>query len=297
MHAVAFATMNSTSLSSPRLYLPLAICVTGMYRTLDDPRVQRSMKALFGAFPSADIYTVIGVDSANDTWKGGQEPHKFADVERTFKRLVGPQQRVTHRHLSHNEEMWARCNSTMVSQFHKWALCFRQVEDQQVSAGRTYEWVLRTRNDMAWAATQDRWLRLPRPHMDRVIIQGRDTAASDWFIFVPGRHVRHLFHLPNAPCSWGGSTRSWSMWFRFMNEYNFTRLPLNEGRGGWPWPVEIIRTAAAVRMQGWCRQHGATVDSCFDLTSSEVQLMMLSSSPHFHRPSRDNLMQTSTFDV
>ena len=281
----------------------LAICITGMYRTLDDNRVQRSLRALFRAFPAADIFTVIGVETVNETYKGGLvAPHTTADVESAFRQLTAPQQLVVHHHLSHREEMWARCNTTMVSQFHKWALCYQEVLKHRRSSGlKPYDWVLRTRNDLAWRPSLDNMLQLPAPRRDRVVITGRDTAASDWFILTPGMQIHHFLQLPNSPCEWGGSTRSWDMWFHYLWSQNFTRLMLHEGRQ-WPWPVEIIRSKSGQQLSDFCRAESRRSGrTCFDLTAAEVYSLMRHAANNGtdvpRLASRQNLLAESTFEV
>ena len=137
----------------------LAMCAAGMYRTLDEPSVQRSLRALFDAFPTADVFTAIGVECKTDSAKGSNVSKTIHDVRRAFRAVVAPGRPVWHHHLTRHEEHFTRCNSIMLSQMHKWALCFALVAQRQRSEHLTYDWVLKFRPDITWSTSLDHTLR------------------------------------------------------------------------------------------------------------------------------------------
>jgi hypothetical protein len=137
-----------------------------------------------------------------------------------------------------------------------------------------YTWVLRVRTDVWWHHTLDSKLNLPsnryaavRASHKRVVISGRPTAASDWFLFIAGVHIESFLSLPNSPCEWA-VTDSRDMFERFIEKNRFRREPLNERceRGSWPWPVEILRDKSSRPLQNACK-HAASVTSGADLCS------------------------------
>lgn len=247
----------------------LAICFTGMYRTMDSPEVLRSTTALLHAFPRADVFTAIGLEENMETYKGGGVGTKsVADVERVLSMARARNQNVTHYHLSHEEEAWARCNSTMLSQYHKLALCHQRVIERQIATGHIYDWVLRARADVYWRKEVDHLLQLPEPRTDPVVVQGMLSRASDWFIFVPGRHVKLFLDLPQVPCDWGVTTRNWDVWDKYLATRKVTKLPLREMHGGWPWRIEIKRTPRSLEKDPLCKQRSS---GCFDLTFDQLK--------------------------
>ena len=96
------------TISCPQPFVQIAICVTGMFRTLDKLHVQRSLQALTKAFPTADVFTAVGLRADSDTIKGGNTSRSFEDVERVFDYILAPGQRVVHHRLSIEEESWSR---------------------------------------------------------------------------------------------------------------------------------------------------------------------------------------------
>eukprot|EP00966_Prymnesium_polylepis_P085157 1971642-Prymnesium_polylepis.2 len=96
-----------------------------MFRTLYHTSVQRSLRATFSAFPSADVYTVIGVSTKLETYRGYGKMSSNDDVKNIFEDLVNPKQSVVHHQLSANEEAWTRCKSTIMPMYHKIAICLQ----------------------------------------------------------------------------------------------------------------------------------------------------------------------------
>eukprot|EP00966_Prymnesium_polylepis_P088886 2056831-Prymnesium_polylepis.1 len=203
-----------------------------------------------------------------------------------------PGQRLQHRNLSACEERWTRCNSTMLSQYYKWSLCYADVEQHQRRVRRMhYDWVLRTRTDISWEPFHDAKLqRLPAflkstrvPRHLRFVVAGRTSGASDckWSLlrvgFVRGQHVSALLELPFSPCGWGRGTRSFGTFTEYLKRGGFLTLPLKEGKAGhFPWPATLIRSDFFRSSQTWCKSMGAATNfSCYDRTYDDVYVMML----------------------
>ena len=173
-----------------------------------------------------------------------------------------------------------RCNSTALAQYHKWAICFKQVVHRQQKYNLKYTWLLRTRTDVWWHHTLDSKLRLPalqqaavRTSHKRVIFVGRPTAASDWFTFVAGVHVESFLGLPNSPCEWAdGDSRG--VFDQFIERNFFRKMPLGENcdKGSWPWPIEILRDKSALSILSACKRvaNRTGVNPCTRLSRGEV---------------------------
>ena len=265
-----------------------AICATGMFRTLQDAKVQRALRATFHAFATADVYTVIGVRNDLESFKGSLGSRvTVSDVRSAFASVISPGQSIVHRELTEEEELWSRCNSTMVSMYYKWALCWHTVAVEQRKRRRAYDWVLRMRTDLMWGSDQDQWLWLRPPTDKRAVYTGRDSAMSDWFIFVPGIHIECLLDLPNAPCECGGDRETWGMWKSYLAHHGFTRLMLEEGRlvrgqadRGFPWPMQVVRTPFALHAARYIRtreEHNNSLnrDWIYKATGAELAQRML----------------------
>ena len=262
----------------------LAICITGTFRTLDHPRVQRSLAAILHGNPTAEVFTVVGLVAEAETLNAASSSnHSILDVHRAIDPLA--RNRTVHHHiLTHREEWWTRCNNTMRLQFYKSSLCYRDVLAHSRQRGWPYEWVFKTRTDAKWEPREDeafrRWPSAPQ-YPDSVVFTA-PRQVQDFFILVRGSRLVDMMALPHEPCTAEDGIRGggWGLFDSFARRHN-----LSVHR--WAWPgvghvgLEREQRPELIARVSWCKRHFASdraggVAGCRGLTSVAIDHLMRS---------------------